>query len=161
MVKYTYVEQTKGDGMGTHGIIKFTEEGLRKAESYIEELRAKRKEILDAGLDTVEDTTLPETEDILSDVLFIGISWDDPDGPCYYNCWGVTDNYSSDLPVCLYYGEDFVPADKDAEKVISIVLENGINLPVEAAYMKEHGRCRNPALLGFSDRQIAAAMELY
>lgn len=41
--------------MGAHGIIKFTEEDQRKAENYIENLGAKRKEILDAGLNTAEE----------------------------------------------------------------------------------------------------------
>ena len=52
---------------------------------YIRELEAKREEILDAGKDTADETTIPTAEDILSDVSFMGINWADPDGPCYCN----------------------------------------------------------------------------
>lgn len=36
-----------------------TEEGKRKVAVFIKECEAKRKEILDAGLDTAEDTQIP------------------------------------------------------------------------------------------------------
>ena len=84
-----------------------TKEGERRANEYIRELEAKRKEILDAGKDTAEDTHLPGKDDILSDIAFTGIDWDDPDGPCYVNGWGVTDNYDADYPLRLNLGRDF------------------------------------------------------
>lgn len=68
---------------------------------FITECNAKRKEILDAKLDTADDTNIPTEEDIISDIeVFI-----DNDGD-YYNCWGVTDNYDSN---CLHLTkeEDF------------------------------------------------------
>ena len=91
-------------------IYKLTESGLKKANSFISECRAKRKEILDAGKDSANDTNLPTIEDIESDiwnVSFDGLKELDED---YYNCWGVTDNYSSDLPLHLVRGKDFVYA---------------------------------------------------
>ena len=66
-------------------------------ERYIEELKAKRKEILDAGKDTADETEIPNLEDIYSDVGFTGF---DEDG-AYFNNWAVTDNYDSDLPLVL------------------------------------------------------------
>ena len=91
---------------------KLTKEGLRKVNTYIKELEAKRKEILDAGKDTAEDTTIPTADDILSEIdYFI-----DEDGE-YCNCWGVTDHYDADGPLCLRFVEDFednihvIPAD--------------------------------------------------
>lgn len=69
-----------------------TEEGKRKVAVFIKECEAKRKEILDAGLDTAEDTQIPTEADILSD-LNNGVEVDE-DGD-YYNAWGVTDNYCS------------------------------------------------------------------
>ena len=82
----------------------FTETGRRKAEQYIRELNAKRKEILDAGKDTADDTVIPSPEDILADIEFIGMD----DEQEYYNSWGVTDNYDADGPIALTYGTDFV-----------------------------------------------------
>ena len=82
----------------------YTTEGLEKAEKYIEELKAKRKEILDAKIDTTEDTTLPTVDDILADAEDTGF---DEDGE-YVNGWGVTDNHDSDYPMSLKLGIDVV-----------------------------------------------------
>ena len=83
---------------------KLTTEGIKKYESFISECKAKRKEIIDAGIDTAYDTNLPTLEDIESDIDYIGI---DPDG-YYYNNFCVTDNYDSDYPICLALGIDFI-----------------------------------------------------
>lgn len=82
-----------------------TEKGVCTIENFIAECKAKRKEILDAGIDTADLTSLPAAEDILS-VLNAGIGIDE-DGD-YYNCWGVTDNYNSDNPLWLEVGIDFM-----------------------------------------------------
>ena len=82
-----------------------TEAGKKKVAWFINECAAKRKEILDAGLDTADDTNLPTEEAIVSDLNYgVGV---DEDGD-YYNMWGVTDNYSSDAPCCLEVGIDFM-----------------------------------------------------
>lgn len=82
-----------------------TEEGLRKVKQYVRELDAKRKEILDAGKDTIDETPNPVTvEDIEDDINFTGI---DEDGE-YYNGWYVTDNYDADYPISLMLGVDFI-----------------------------------------------------
>lgn len=82
-----------------------TEEGLRKVKQYVRELDAKRKEILDAGKDTIDETPNPVTvEDIEEDINFTGI---DEDGE-YYNGWYVTDNYDADYPISLMLGVDFI-----------------------------------------------------
>lgn len=85
-----------------------TDTGRKNAERYIKELEAKRKEILDAGKDSADDTPLPSVDDIIGDVNFIGI---DEDGE-YYNGFGVTDNYDADYPLLLKLGRDLeeVPA---------------------------------------------------
>lgn len=41
-----------------------TEKGRENVAWFIKECKAKRKEILDAGLDTADDTNLPTEEDI-------------------------------------------------------------------------------------------------
>lgn len=82
---------------------KLTEQGVKKCKIFIAECIAKRKEILDAKKDTADDTVIPTIDDIESDIN----DFLDEDGD-YYNCWGVTDNYSSDLPICLTLGIDFV-----------------------------------------------------
>ena len=82
---------------------KLTKQGIKECERFIAECNAKRKEILDAKIDTANDTTLPTVEIIESDIeVFI-----DKDGE-YYNCWSITDNYISDFPICLTLGIDFV-----------------------------------------------------
>ena len=82
---------------------KLTELGIKECERFIAECVAKRKEIIDAGIDTADDTILPTTKDIESEIeIFI-----DEDGE-YYNFWGVTDNYNSDYAICLKLGIDFM-----------------------------------------------------
>lgn len=82
-----------------------TETGRNKVKSFIAECKAKRKEILDAGKDTSDETALPTEEDIVSDLNFgVGV---DSDGD-YYNGWGVTDHYDSDTSCSLHFEEDFV-----------------------------------------------------
>ena len=79
-----------------------TDYGKRAVKDYIAELAAKRKEILDAGKDTAEETELPTMEDIIADVNSLGID----DSGEYYNGWGVTDHYDADLPILLKIGRD-------------------------------------------------------
>ena len=82
---------------------KLTEKGIEECKRFIRECELKRKEILDAKMDTVDDTILPTIEDIGCEIGdFI-----DEDGD-YYNCWGVTDTYNSDNPICLTLGIDFI-----------------------------------------------------
>ena len=67
----------------------------------------KVKEILDAGLDTAEETFVDYTpEGIFADLLGFGI---DEDGDIY-NGYGVTDHYDADSPLGLRLGEDFIEA---------------------------------------------------
>ncbi len=80
-----------------------TDSGKRNVNSYIRELAVKRKEILDAGKDTVNEVELPTLELIEEDINFLGI---DDDGE-YVNGWAVTDNYDADYPLLLKIGRDF------------------------------------------------------
>lgn len=75
--------------------IVLTDVGEEKVLHYLAELKAKRKEILDAGKDTVDETELPTIEDILLDI------YNFEEYNEYYNNWGVTDNYDSDWPLHL------------------------------------------------------------
>ena len=84
-------------------MLKLNENGIRKAEAYIKELEVKRKEILDAGKDTADDTNLPTVADIQADLNDWGF---DVQGD-YLNGWGVTDNYDADRPLSLTIVEDF------------------------------------------------------
>ena len=85
-----------------------TERGKEKAAVYIREMEAKRKEILDAGLDTANETTIPSIEGIESEINFFGL---DDDGE-YFNAWGVTDKYDADYPLLLRLGEDIMRNEK-------------------------------------------------
>lgn len=83
--------------------IQYTDSFVLAAEQFISECVAKRKEILDAGKDTADDTILPDIDSLAEDAIFMGA---DEDGLCY-NCWGVTDNYYSDYPfVCKLFEKD-------------------------------------------------------
>ena len=81
-----------------------TEQGRKLSESFIKDCEAKRKEILDAGLDTADETDIPTVEDVECDINFIDLDSDNN----YYNGWGVTDNYNADNILYLEYGIDFV-----------------------------------------------------
>lgn len=61
---------------------------------YLAELAAKRKDILDAGLDAA-DYPLPTREDIIDDIV-CGVGLDEDNE--YYNNWPVTNKYDSDYP---------------------------------------------------------------
>lgn len=64
-------------------------------EGYIADIDAKRKEILDAGKDTFDDTPTWNRENIIADILFTDLV--DEDGE-YYNGYPVTDNRDTDVP---------------------------------------------------------------
>lgn len=96
---FSIVDSTYNDG---NNIYKLTDKGIRNIEMYIAELQAKRKEILDAGLDTADETNIPTVSDIFIDAMDLGF---DENGEAY-NGWGVTDNYDADRPVLLKLGRD-------------------------------------------------------
>lgn len=86
----------------------FTANGYRTAKRFIAECEAKRKEILDAGIDTADETELPTAQDILDDVN-VGVGLDDENE--YINSWGITDHFGSQ-PLLLIVGEDIILADE-------------------------------------------------
>ena len=79
-------------------MVKLTELGKQEVNTYIREAEAKRKEILDARIDTADGTWLPNEDDILMDIEHF-----EEDGE-YCNGWGVTDNYNADYPLYLKRG---------------------------------------------------------
>lgn len=90
-------------------VIILTPQDKEHVQIYIEELKAKRKEILDAKKDTVYDTNLSNEKDILSDM-----SWgvEESDDGNYFNNWSVTDNYDGDYPLFLESGKNFIVKEK-------------------------------------------------
>jgi hypothetical protein len=86
----------------------YTPKGRWKACHFIRMCEVKRKEILDAGIDTADETELPTAQDILDDVNE-GVGLDEDNE--YYNCWGVTDHFGSQL-LDLIVGEDIILADE-------------------------------------------------
>ena len=105
---YIISRETEADGSDFSayyiwfGELEYTEKGKEKVKAYIKELEAKRKEILDAGKDTADDTYIPTLEDILDDASY----WFGVENGEYFNSWGVTDNYDADNAICLILGED-------------------------------------------------------
>ena len=92
--------------------LRLTEKGKAEVERFRKECFAKKKELLDAGKDTCEEEYIPTEDDVLSDIP----EYTQKDG-LYWNGWGVTDNYSSDYPLALQRGEDFVDLDEIREKL--------------------------------------------
>lgn len=86
----------------------FTVSGYRTAKRFIAECAAKRKEILDAGIDTADETDLPTAQDILDDVN-TGVGLDEENE--YFDSWGITDHYSS-YSLSLVVGEDLIVTDE-------------------------------------------------
>lgn len=86
----------------------FTVSGYRTAKRFIAECAAKRKEILDAGIDTADETELPTAQDILDDVN-TGVGLDEENE--YFDSWGITDHYISH-PLSLIVGEDIILANE-------------------------------------------------
>lgn len=86
----------------------FTVNGYRTAKRFIAECEAKRKEILDAGIDTADETDLPTAQDILDDIN-VGVGLDEENE--YFDSWGITDHYNSH-PLSLVVGEDIVLVDE-------------------------------------------------
>lgn len=86
----------------------FTVNGYRTAKRFIAECAAKRKEILDAGIDTADETELPTAQDILDDVN-TGVGLDGENE--YFDSWGITDHYGSH-PLSLVVGEDLILTDE-------------------------------------------------
>lgn len=86
----------------------YTPKGRWKVFHFIRECEVKRKEILDAGIDTADETELPTAQDILDDVN-VGVGLDE--GNEYFDSWGITDHYSSH-PLSLVVGEDLVLTDE-------------------------------------------------
>ena len=87
-----------------------TETGRKKCEIYISELKAKRKEILDAGIDTANYTALNFIpEELLEDLLSCPID----ENLEIRSEYSVTDHYDADYPICLKYGVDFLKKESD------------------------------------------------
>ena len=69
-------------------------------------LKAKRKELLDAGIDTANNTYIDFTpQELFEDMLEDSYIEDDN---VISNSYGVTDHYDADYPLCLKYGVDFL-----------------------------------------------------
>ena len=86
-----------------------TDKGRKECEIFINELKAKRKEILDAEIDTADETFIDYTpEELFEDLLDFGIDEDDE----IYNGYGVTDHYDADRAFGLKLGEDFIEVKK-------------------------------------------------
>ena len=95
---------------------RLTEKGREYVKTWIAGLEEKRKEILDAGLDTCEETILPDIDVIEDDIALFA---DKKEGE-YLNGWGVTDNINYDEPLQLNeginyeeYNEDYIDEEQE------------------------------------------------
>lgn len=143
-------------------MIKLTKTGEENLRFQLAELKAKRKELLAAGLDTAIDTPLPTIEDIRSEIN----EFEDEDGD-YFNAWGVTENY--DIPISLHRGTDFIGYEEispeilqkykgkevecksynDGKETVDIVIRDGLRiLAEESKYINEGKTIKNPVFDG-------------
>lgn len=143
-------------------MIKLTKTGEESLRLQLAELKAKRKEILDAGLDMAIDTPIPTIEDIRSEIN----EFEDEDGD-YFNAWGITENY--DIPISLHRGKDFVGYEElspeilqkykgkevecksynDGKETVDVVIRDGLRiLAEESKYINEGKTIRNPVFDG-------------
>ena len=108
---------------------KFTEEGKKNAENYLANLMAKRKEILDAGLDTVEEADCAKLtiDSLLEDAVDTGFDEDMQAINGYY----VTDHYDSDNPYCFELGKDIVMVPETEKELYDAVVEDYRNSDTE------------------------------
>ena len=81
--------------------MKLTRNGKAVIARFLNKMQESRNEILDAGLDTVDKTTLPTEQDILSDIPN-GL---DGDGD-YIRKWNCSDHFGFDI--FLSHEMDFV-----------------------------------------------------
>lgn len=81
---------------------KLTDVGEKRVEIFIKECKAKRKEVLDAKIDTACHTHIPTKALILADIN----CGEDLTEDGYRSVWGVTDNY--DLSIFLEYDVDII-----------------------------------------------------
>ncbi len=86
----------------------YTPIGRLKAYHFIRVCEVKRKEILDAGIDTADETKLPTAQVILDDVN-TGVGLDEENE--YFDSWGITDHFNSH-PLSLVVGEDIILTDE-------------------------------------------------
>ena len=93
------------------GVI-FTGRGRDAVLLYIKNMKAKQKEIVDAGIDSIGNTKIPTLEEVKKDIL----SSMEDDG-VYYEIWGVTQNYLADTPLFLEKDKDFIITEDDEEKM--------------------------------------------
>lgn len=97
----------------TSNWVTLTARGKRKIEDYIRELQAKRKEILDAGKDTADETPIPTIEDIMSEIPVF------EENGQYLNAWGATDNYNADYELSLVRGLDYTAKCSPGHKLLT------------------------------------------
>lgn len=81
---------------------KLTDVGEKRVETFLKECKAKRKEVLDAKIDTACHTRIPTKALILADIN----CGEDLAEDGYRSVWGVTDN--CDLSIFLEYDIDIV-----------------------------------------------------
>ena len=130
-------------------MIELTKTGEESLRLQLAELKAKRKEILDAGLDTAIDTPLPTIEDIRSEI----------------------NEFEDDIPISLHRGKDFIGYEElspevlqkykgkeiecksynDGTETVDIVLRDGQwILAEESKYLNKGKTIRNPVFDGLS-----------
>ena len=107
----------------------FTEKGKKNAENFLANLMAKRKEILDAGLDTTEefDCANLTIESLLEDAVDVGFDEDMQAINGYY----VTDHYDSDNPYCFTLGEDIIIIPESEKDLYNSIKDYYLNSDVE------------------------------
>ena len=136
---------------------KLTQLGKQEVNTYIRELKAKRKEILDAHKDTADSTELPTIDDILMDIPHFEQYGE------YCNGWGCTDNYDADYPLFLKRGVHYDDLDmaEEMNNLLWNILKDHYGHKVEIAI---YGDPENPASITLEDmdtNEVILDAEIY
>lgn len=152
-------------------VFTLTQQGIGKVTDYMSHLEAKRKDILDAGLDTVDedDLGLPAVGGFVNALQ----NFYDPELKEYCDGWGVTPNYEADYPLRLELNKDFIKTkilqvnrmseDRDDDAWITYKQGNRIGTKIIAVGELEDRKNEYKSMLGndnLSDRETVEEMIL-
>lgn len=119
-----------------------TENGRKKIHDHLEDLKAQRNQLFYSGEDTVDETSLPNEEEMFYELVNDGFNEKGES----FNCWEITDHHCSKRGIALTLGKDVVEKIEavngiDIIPVYANILEDGVYGDIYDSYeecKKEH-----------------------